>query len=227
MRTRRFAYLFPLSVAAVAGVGCASTRGPVPYPASWPPLENAQVANGCPAISGTYVNQASGTWPSEGSRIPTLTEVFSRMARGPGLMNPSRTGHAWAVPSDAESSTFQLEAERLAVTFTGTGGATGSVTFRRYRFDLAEKRFDDLFICYEGPDTPRLRFLAEPESHTTSAAPLYVEGGGTLVFLHKATDGSLIVQWRSDSLAVSAVVLGTRMKFESVWWRFAPVDRKP
>lgn len=98
------------------------------------------------------------------------------------------------------------------------------LSFRRYHFNWTEKRYDDLFTCYATDPGPRLRFFAEPEGHSRGVPYLFIEGGGTLVFLLKATDGSLVVQWRSESLAITSVVLGSHMRFKSVWWRY-PQER--
>jgi hypothetical protein len=210
-----------LTLSAAAQWGCASSTGPRAYPSAWPPLDKTRLVDGCPDISGSYRNRAVDGSPAA-SGLPTLTDVFQRMAHGPGLFRPPDPNHAWPVPANAESATFRLAAEQLGVTFTAADQSATSLAFRRYRFSWNEKRYDDLFTCYSGEDGPRLRFFAEPESHSGGIPYLYVEAGGTLVFLLRAVDGSLIVQWRSDSLGISALVVGTRMKFDSVWWRFAP-----
>lgn len=203
------------ALVASALVGCASATGPVAYPASWPPIDPSKTPDGCPPLSGTYANEPSGGFP-EGTR-PSLTEVFARMASG--RLPPK--GAPWAVPPQASSVTFRLDPERLSVAFADTDAAEAPLAFRRYHFNWSEKRYDDLYTCYPD-DGPRLRFMAEPESHSL-ASPIYVEGGGTIVYLLKASDGGLIVQWRSESIAISAIVLGTHMKFQSVWWRYPPV----
>jgi hypothetical protein len=205
-------------------LGCASTTGPIAYPSTWAPLDKTQIANGCPAISGTYSNHASDGLPAETSSFPTLTNIFDGMAHGPGEYNPAATGHTWSVPNDAKSVTFQLAPERLEVTFTGANGATSNLSFRRYHPSWDEKRYDDLFTCYTNEDGPRLRFFAEPERHSREIRYIFVETGGTLVFLLKAKDGSLIVQWRSETLGIYTELMVTRMKYNSVWWRYPLVS---
>ncbi len=96
------------------------------------------------------------------------------------------------MPPDAVSVPIVQTPEILEVTFFGENGERTSLDFRRYHFKWSEERFDDLFTCYNRAEqAPRLRFLAEPES--TDIAPFHFEGGGTLVFLLKAEDDSLIV----------------------------------
>jgi len=113
--------------------------------------------------------------------------------------------------------------ETLKLTFLGENQEQASLEFRRYHFNWKEKRFDDLFTCYASGKEPRLRFLAEPETRSTILPGLILGGGGVLVFLLKAADGSLIVQWRSESVGISVLVYGTHISFDSVWWRYQPL----
>ena len=222
-------YIYRLSVsrvliciAALAQFGCASMTGQVSYPASWPDLDRTQVANGCPNISGTFQNRPSEAWPVPTSDSPTLTNLFFGLAHGRKIDAPSTTVSTWHFSADEITSTLRLEPERLDVIFTAKDGIASSVSFRRYHFDIGEKIFDDLFTCYPGTSSARLRFFAEPESHSSSGM-LYAEAGGTLVFLLKAIDGSLIIQLRSESLKISTLILGSRMAFNSIWLRFSPI----
>jgi hypothetical protein len=117
-----------------------------------------------------------------------------------------------------------LEPESLTVNFVSEKSDNTPLVFRRYHFSLSEKRFDDLFTCYDVENGARLRFFAEPESHSGVLGNIYMEGGGTLVMLLKATDGSLVVQWRSESLALSSLLLGSHIRFNSVWWKYSPLN---
>ena len=202
--------------------GCASTTGPVPYPTAWAPLDSSTTDCGCPNLTGTYSNLGSGTFPVELGEPPTLSQVFARMGRGTGMLSPSASGYAWPEPVDVASVALKQERETLLVTFISKSGEETPLVFRRYHFKWNERRYDDLFTCYASGTGSRLRFMAEPEGHTTSMPNFYIEGGGTLVFLLKSTDGSLVVQWRNDSLVFSRVILGTHLRFNSVWWRYPP-----
>ena len=121
---------------------------------------------------------------------------FKRLGSGTGIMSPYANRRVWPVPPDAVSASISQAPEILKVTFFGENGEQTSLNFRRYRSDRSGKRNDDLFACYNSDQEPRLRFMAEPEL------------GGSLVFLLRAEDDSLIVQWRNDLSQIS------------IWWRY-------
>jgi hypothetical protein len=58
-----------------------------------------------------------------------------------------------------------------------------------------------------------------------------VGGGGTSVALLKSVDGALIVNWRSDSVALTMFVLGSGYRVDNLWYRYSllaaekPADR--
>ena len=217
VRSRGLAVLAALALAA-----CAATTGPTRYPAEWAALERVTTSNGCPGIDGSYADVASTAFPPE-ARPVRLSEVFTRMGRGASLL---ALGHTWPPVPAAQSVSLRLEPEQLHVRFVAEDGTETRLAFRRYHFNWSEKRYDDLFTCYPDAAGARLRFMAEPASHSVTS-PVYSEAGGVLVFLLKSADGSLVVQWRSDSLGISAFVVGTGMHFDSIWWRFAPVRTDP
>jgi len=199
--------------------GCASMTGPVSYPQSWPPPTADLTANGCPNLAGVYANRAEAHAPKELGGGPRLTDVFARMARATGL-TAVPPGKAWHVPEDAESVAIVQAPEALRVVFLDRGRELSALEFRRYRFSWSERRYDDLYTCYTPENGPRLRYFAEPESHSIYIPNLYLGGGGTLVFMLRAADGSLVVQWRNESVGISAIVVGTHFSFDSVWWRY-------
>lgn len=207
--------------AALALAACAAVTGPARYPATWAPLDPRSSVAGCPDLAGTYSNRGSGTSPPELGEPPQLSEVFARMGRGHGLLGPKAHGEAWPEATNAASVSISQTPEALGITFIGEHQEQTSLSFRRYHFNLSETRYDDLFTCYPSDTESRLRFFAEPESHSAVMPGLYAEGGGTLVFLLKAADGSLVVQWRSESVAMSLALIGSHVSFKSVWWRYA------
>ncbi len=146
--------------------------------------------------------------------------MFKRLGSGTGIMSPNANKRVWPVPPDAISVSISQTPEILKVTFFGENGEQTSLNFRRYHFNWSEERYDDIFTCYNSDKEPRLRFMAEPESRATGIAPIYFKGFGTLVFLLKAEDDSLIVQWRSESIGISAVLIGSRISVNSIWWRY-------
>jgi hypothetical protein len=212
----------PLALAVLALFGCASTTGPQAYPADWPPLDSATTAAGCPEVTGTYGNRATSTFPPELGEPPGLNEIFARMGRGTGMSSPGATGRSWPEAATANSVSLSLTSESLRVVFDPDSASATVLDFRRYHPSLAEKRFDDLFTCYAAADGARLRFMAEPESHSSVIPHLYWEAGGTLVHLLKASDGSLVVQWRNESLVILSFLPGGHMRFNSVWWKYPP-----
>jgi hypothetical protein len=200
-----------------------SALGSGTYPESWAPIESKPTSDGCPGLEGTFSNRGTGSFPAELGEPPKLTDIFARMARGTGPMSPKARGRVWSVPAEANSVAIVQAPESLSVSFIDQAQNQTPLNFRRYHFSWSEERYDDLFTCYTSNNDPRLRFFVEPESHSALIPNIYMEGGGTLVFLRMAADGSLIVEWRSDSIAISAVVVGSGITFNNVWWRYPPL----
>jgi hypothetical protein len=146
-----------------------------------------------------------------------LSDVFARMTRGitiGGTPGPWQT-----LPHDPMSVSIAQTPESLRLTFVDAAGGSASLAFRRYHFSWSETRFGDIFNCYLTAGEPRMGFLANPEGHH-SATPIGLEGGGTVVLLLKATDGSLVVQWRRDSALLWMGVVGSGVKVEGTWHRY-------
>jgi hypothetical protein len=193
--------------------GCASLTG-TDYPKSWAPIDSSMTADACPKVEGTYSDQGAQSFPAESGKqsmlseafphIPRLSEVFTRVGQADWI--PKSLKKRWPELPKSVSVQISQTPETIKVTFFGENHEQTSLDFRRYHFNLNEKRFDDLFVCYSGKE-PRLRFMAEPEHKTRGGA------GGVLVFLLKAADGSLIVQWRTESFPVMSAV-------DSIWWRY-------
>jgi hypothetical protein len=201
--------------------GCASATGPTSYPADWASIKSTPTADGCPNLAGSYGNQSMATFPGALVDPPTLSEVFTRMVQGKTLLGDRPP---WpTIPADAASMSVEQTPEVLSLNFAAPGGERTTLAFRRYHFNWAEKVYADLFHCTLAADEPRLRFFAEPQSHG-SASQLHVEGGGTLVILLKATDGSLIVQWRSEDFLLWLGVVGSHFKLDSTWHRYPQIS---
>lgn len=200
--------------------GCAGVTGPVGYPAEWPKPLNRVVDNGCPDLDGLYENRPVGGAPADLESIPTLTEVFTRLGSGSGLTSPRYSGHVWDVPPDAEHVLFRFEGDGLVVRFVATDGSGREIRFRRYHFDIHEKRYDELFHCHAIESGARLRFLASPESGGIAVPGVFLGARGVVVMLIRASDGSLVVQWRTESFGLSTLVIGTHFAFSSRWYRY-------
>jgi hypothetical protein len=207
--------------------GCASITGPTSYPKEWAPIDADMTADGCPNVEGTYSNHGTQAFPAELGEPPRLSDVFNRMGRGAGLLSPRESKQAWPDLPDASSVRIVQTPDLLTLYFLGRNGDQTSLQFRRYHFSWSEKRFDDLFTCYASHKEPRLRFFQEPESTRSILPNLYIGANGTLVMFLKATDGSLIVQWRNESFGISAIILGSHVSFDSVWWRYPELGDVP
>jgi hypothetical protein len=194
-----------LSIGAILALGACASVTATPYPASWAPFVPGSTADGCPGLEGTYSNSSTGAFPPETGDPPPITSVFARLGRGTGRMNPSATGRVWTVPPDAISVSIDQTPETLRVTFSGENGAQSSLDFRRHHFNMSEERFDDIFACYASDTDSRLRFVAEPDP-------------GGLVFLLRATDGSLIVESRGR--IGGRGFLSAPAPPASSWWRY-------
>lgn len=147
--------------------------------------------------------------------------MFAQLGRGQGLFSPAQTGHVWPEAKTADRIAIALDGEKTEA----------ELRFRRYHFDLGETRFDDLFHCYASETGRRLRFFAEPEgpTHTGSIPTVYGRWRGGLVFLLKPSDGSHVVHCRIEQVFVTAMLIGTHVDFDSLWWRYPALEdeRRP
>jgi hypothetical protein len=153
------------------------------------------------------------------------------MARSQGATGPAAWKRSWpTIPRDAALVAIEQVPAAMIITFIDPAGRRTPLNFRRYRFDLSEDRVDDLFSCRALYDEPTLRFFNEPQSHA-SMSVVTVGGGGTSVALLKSVDGALIVNWRSDSVALTMFVLGSGYRVDNLWYRYSllaaekPADR--
>ena len=53
----------------------------------------------------------------------------------------------------------------------------------------------------------------------------YLGWDAAIVSLLKATDGSLIVRWTTDSGSMSSVIIGTHYSNDSIWFRYTPLEK--
>jgi len=208
-----------IALAVLALEGCATATGPVSYPAAWAPIEPATTGDGCPALEGTYSNHGSATFPVESGEPPALSQVFRWMGQRKGSFTPIPAGEEWPVLPDAGAVSIVQTPELFVITFLNNKGDQTSLKFRRLHFDWHEKRYDQTYYCNDSPGEPRLQFLAKPEQSRLGSG-LYAGGEDVIVFLLKAADGSLVVQWRRESVGISLFVVGTHYTFNSTWWRY-------
>lgn len=213
---------FLLMLATWVLAGCASLTGPEEYPRNWVALDSSHMPDGCPNLSGIYGTSATDTFPEDVGDPPALGEIFDMLGRNNGLFSPKETTQVWPETKNADTAKFVQNPESLVISFVDKEQIATTLTFRRYHFNWFEKRYDDLFHCYPSDAGSRLRFFAEPEG------PIYIRGipyvfgewKGALVFLLKALDGSLVVQYRTETAFMSGILLGTHVRFHSSWWRY-------
>ena len=204
--------------------GCAASSGRPQYPTEWSSIKSAPIYDDCPNLQGSYSNQGSATYPSEAGAPPSLSEVFTQLALTTGLNRPADWKKSWPViPHDISVVSIDQTSETLTVTFVDSEGKHTPLNFRRYRFKSSEDRVDDLFGCRLMYGEPILRFFAEPPRYFDGTA-IYMVGGGTCVVLLKAVDGSLVVNWRSDSVAMTLFVLGSGYRVNNLWYRYPLIE---
>jgi hypothetical protein len=205
-------------------LGCAASSGQPRYPSEWASIKSAPIYDNCPNLQGTYSNQGSATYPSEAGASPSLSEVFTQLALEAGLNSPADLEKSWPViPNDISVVSIDQTSETLTVTFVDSEGKRTPLNFRRYRLKLSEDRIDDLFGCRLMYGEPILRFFAEPRRYFDGTV-VYMVGGGTFVVLLKAVDGSLVVNWRSDSVAMTLFVLGSGYRVNNLWYRYPLIE---
>ena len=213
------------AVTAIGLAGCGAMTGPTAYPADWAPLAQSVVGDTCPDLNGVYANKATSAQPGQQGSPPSLTAVFGRMASATAITGSMPQGPAWTVPADALYLSIEQNAETLKVSFHQAEGKTDVLDFRRYHFNLAEKRYDDLYACYKADNGIRLRFMRDIDPHTVYIPGAYAGAKAGLMFMLKGTDGSLVVQFRTEAIGISYAIIGSHADFDSNWWRYPPVRK--
>lgn len=217
----------PAAAIAIMGLGliqlgCATSSGP--YPTGWARIESSATQDGCPNLGGTYSNQGpASTLPEVGTQ-PLLTDIFRSMAHSRSMYGPAAWKQTWpAIPHDVSTISIEQAPDTMTVTFIDTRGGRTSLNFRRYRFNWSEKRVDDLFECMTVLDRPELRFFAEVES--IRSVPIVGIGGSAInVRLLKSVEGSLIVRWSNNAVALTPFVLGSGIRVDDIWFRYPLVE---
>jgi hypothetical protein len=128
------------------------------------------------------------------------------------------------VSSDSQPASVSITQGPEAITFAtlNANGRVTTTTFRRYLFSWSEERFDDIFNCYSAANGARLGFFSR---HVSGEGYIIASKSvDALIFLLKATDGSLVIQQRTDTLVMSQALIGTSFHANSVWWRYPPLN---
>ena len=214
-----------LSVA-IALSGCVAVSW-TDYPGSWAPIQSASTSNGCPRLAGTYSNSGTSALGEEIGASPKLSEVFARLGQGAGLFSPKNSGRTWIVPPEARSLSITQTSESLAVVFISEDKQETPLIFRPYRLNLFDERQDDYFVCHPSDKEPRLQILANPGATTSSFPGIFFASSQSYAMLLSATDGSLIVQWNSEQIGITAIGVGSGVGHGTKWWRYPPSPNFP
>ena len=223
---------FAVAVASIGLVltqlGCATSAGNPPYPAEWASIKSPPTQDGCPNLQGTYSNHGSAIFPVEAGAQPSLADIFTSMARSRAPTGPAAWGQTWpAIPGNASVVSIEQTPETLTVAFIDSSGHRTPLDFRRYRFSLSKKRYDDLFTCRTLYGEPTLTFSVETHFHETWTIVAVV--AATSVAMLKSVDGSLVVDLDSASGIEILPMVGSPYRVDNVWYRYPAValEKRP
>jgi hypothetical protein len=199
--------------------GCAS----LDTPREWESSPGALVSNGCPDLSGTYGTRATDAYPPDVGTYPALNEIL-----GPsGLHDAQGRNHPWPALPTATTATFTSSADWLYVRFRDD--AAGEVTLRfkhKHWWGGFVEGSDAMYQCKELELGPTLGF--DGSRKPIVAVPYWFAlGDVNFVFLSKARDGSLIVNYRTDRVFITGILIGSHARWVGgIWWRY-PVVSNP
>lgn len=119
---------------------------------------------------------------------------------------------------------FTSSGDWLHVRFRDEAGNEVALKFKRKNWwGGSTAGSDAMYQCLELELGQTLGF--DGSRKVISAVPyLYAEGDMAFVFLSKARDGSLIVNYRTDRVFVTGALIGSHARWVgSVWWRYPSV----
>lgn len=209
----------PLASATLLLAGCASLE-PLDYPHQWESSPGTVLPNGCPDLSGTYAVRATGAYPAKVESYPPLNEIL-----GPGaLRDAEERDRPWPTSPGATTAMFTASGDWLYVRIRDAARGESALKFKRKNWwGGATDGSDAMYQCLElelGPalgfDGSRKRIFAIPY--------LFAEDDENFVFLSKGRDGSLIVNYRTNRVFFTGVLIGSHARWVgSVWWRYPAV----
>jgi hypothetical protein len=216
-----------LILAALLAAGCASVPHPVDYPPGWVSIQKGALANGCPDLSGTYSTRAADAHPRNAEAPPPLNEVFELKAGGAGVFTLRTPERTWPSLPGATSAAFRSDGDALYVRFGRGALSEVALTFHRIEFVAVDRDADAFFNCPPSAAGPAVRFASDRAS--IGGVPyVYSEFDMDVVLLFKAADGSLMVNYRTERIFLTSVVVGSQGEtLRSRWWRYPPVAPKP
>jgi len=170
-------------------------------------------------LSGTYAIRATGAYPENVGPYPLLSEIF-----GPGaLRDAEERDRPWPASPGATTATFTSNGDWLYVRFRDDTEGEIALKFKRKNWwGGSTDGSDAMYQCLELELGPALGF--DGSRRPIFAVPyLLAEGDVDFVFLSKARDGSLIVNYRTDRVFITGSLIGSHARWVgSVWWRYPP-----
>ncbi|HEY0825142.1 MAG TPA: hypothetical protein VGD76_15240 [Ramlibacter sp.] len=204
-----------MAAATLLLAGCASLE-PLDHPREWKSSPGTVLPNGCPDVSGTYALRATGAFPATEAASPALDEVLGPRA----LRDAQERERTWPASAGATSATFTASGDWLYVRFHGAQGESSLKFKRKNWWGGATAGSDAMYQCLELELGPALGFDG-PRTPISAVPLLYAKGDEAFVFLSKARDGSLIVNYRIDRVFITGGLIGSHARWVgSVWWRY-------
>lgn len=203
--------------------GCASLE-PLDHPQDWVSSPGSGLPNGCPELSGTYAIRATGAYPPDSPASPPLDEVL-----GPGVLRDAKDRrHPWPALPAATSATFSASGDWLHVRFRDDGQREAALRFKRKgALGGFTDGSDAMYQCLALELGPAMGFDGSRQSNF-SIPYLVAEDDMNFVFLSRARDGSLIVNYRTNRVLLTGALIGSHARWVgSTWWRYPPVVAKP
>ncbi len=207
--------------------GCASVPHPVDYPPGWVSARGKALPNGCPDLSGTYGTRATDAHPRSAEPPPPLNAIFELEGKGVGVFKLRSPDRSWPTLPGATSAAFRSDDDALYVRFRDSTGAEAVLKLRRNDFIAVDSDSDAFFNCPPSEAGPAVRFASDRAS-IRGVPYVFDEFDMDVVLLFKAADGSLIVNYRTERIFLTSVVVGSQGEtLRSRWWRYPPVAPTP
>lgn len=186
-------------------------------PQAWSGSAQKALPNGCPDLSGSYSTGASEAYPAYEGAFPLLNDIL-----GPGVLRDAQAAERpWPTSSGAATGSFRSQGEWLYVEFPKRTEGEAALRFKRK--DWWGGSVDGshaMYQCMELELGPALGFDG-PRSTLFSVPNLVAQSDYGFVFLSKAADGALIVNFRTDRVLFTGILIGSHARWaNSVWWRY-------
>ena len=170
-------------------------------------------------MSGTYSTRAAEAYPPGVTVLPPLGEIL-----GPNLLHDAqRREDPWPALRSARTATFTSSGDWTQVRFRDDADGEATLVFKRKAWwGGSVDESDAMYQCRELEQGPVAGFDG-PRKALWSVPFLASEGDIAFIFLSKAVDDSLIVNFRTDRMLVTGLLVGSYRWVGSVWWRYPPV----